>query len=58
MVFVHSLNSNVSQGKVCYLSGALQELPCSVCLHPPPTMGASRGLVNPGWGLKEAEIGL
>lgn len=29
-----------------------------LCLPPPSTMSASRGLENPGWGLKEAEIGL
>lgn len=54
MVFVHFLNSNVFRGKICCLSGALQELPCSVCLHPPSTTGVSRDLENPGWGLKEA----
>lgn len=33
MVFVHSLDSNVSKGKICCLAGTLKELLCSACLH-------------------------
>lgn len=40
------------------LSGRDLERAPLLCLPPPPTTGASRGLENPGWGRKEAEIGL